>query len=208
MILINLNPQKIAKETKKIRVPYRLIAFFVFVIFLSLSLYNLFAYIRLREGYRSYDKQWKAIAQKSAEADNLERELGASIISEVDFYDAFIDPSLETAKILNLASDLLPRSVWLNQLEFERNKKEMQLILSGLAEASGAGGLRLIEIQNFINSLKDQMEQLTSPVSQANPNSKKPIVATVVTSSQKSEANKSESIQFTATFRTEGFGQK
>ena len=209
MILINLLPRELRhQEARKINIPYRLIAFGVFLVFLGLALYSLFLYVRIREEYRAYDQRWKALAQKSGEADNLERELGAFLVAEIDFYDAFIDPPLETARVLNSVSDLIPKSAWLNQFKFERNQKEIQLVLNGLTESTGKGGLRLIEIQNFANGLKNEMEQHVGPGSQANPNVKRPVRVTVTTSSQKSDAEKREITQFLATFYTEGFTQK
>lgn len=208
MILINLLPQELRiKEIKRINIPYRPIAFVIFLIFLLLSLYNLFLFIRVRERHRNFSKQWKALEPRSNEADLLERELGATIVTEVDFYDGLVDPPLETARILNLVSDLIPESAWLTQLEFKRDNKDMQLILNGLARTSGKAS-KLIEIQNFANGLKDKMEESLGPASQASPNVKKKIKVTVTTSSQKADAEKAETILFTAAFKTDKFDHK
>ncbi len=208
MIFINLLPQELrVKETKKINIPYRPITIGIFSIFLVCALYNLFLFIRVREEYRGFSKQWKGLEQKSNEADVLERELGATIVTEVDFYDGFVDPPLETAKILNLVSDLIPDGAWLTQLNFRRNNKDMELILNGLSKAAGKGS-KLIEIQNFANGLKDKMEESLGPASQANPAVRKKIKVAVTTSSQKGDSEKAESILFTVTFKTEKFDQK
>ena len=208
MIFINLLPHELrVKETKRINIPYRPIAFGIFLIFLLLSLYNLFLFIKIREQHRSLFKQWKALEPRSNEADLLERELGATIVTEVDFYDGMVDPPLETARILNLVSDLIPEGAWLTQLDFKRDNKDMQLILNGLAKASGKSS-KLIEIQNFANGLKDKMEELLGPASQANPNVKKKIKVSVTTNSQKADAEKAETILFTVTFKTEKFDHK
>ena len=208
MILINLLPQELRiKEIKKINIPYRPIAFVIFLIFLLLSLYNLFLFIRVREQYRNFSRQWKTLEPRSNEADLLERELGATIVTEVDFYDGSVDPPLETARILNLVSDLIPESAWLTQLDFKRDNKDIQLVLNGLAKVSGKGS-KLIEIQNFANGLKDKMEELLGPASQASPIVKKKIKATVTTNSQKADAENAETILFTATFKTDKFDHK
>ena len=208
MILINLLPQELRiKETKKINIPYRPIALVIFLIFLFLSIYNLFLFIRIREQHRNFSKQWKVLEPRSNEANLLERELGATIVTEVDFYDGLVDPPLETARILNLVSDLIPESAWLTQLDFKRDNRDMQLILNGLARASGKAS-KLIEIQNFANGLKDKMEELIGPASQANPNVKKKIKVIVTTSSQKADAEKAETILFTVTFKTDKLDHK
>ena len=158
MILINLLPQELRlKEAgRKLDIPYRLIAICVFVIFLGLSLYNLFLYVRIREELRGMENQWKGISVKNAQAEKLEAELGVGgLFAELDFYSTFVDPPLETAQVLNLVSDLTPKSAWLTQLKFERVQKEMQLVLNGLAESTGKSS-KLIEIQNFANGLKDR----------------------------------------------------
>ncbi len=208
MILINLLPQELRlKEIKKINIPYRPIAIGVFTIFLLCAVYNLFLFIRIREQYRGLSKQWKALEQNSNEADVLEKELGATIVTEVDFYDGFVDPPLETAKVLNLVSDLIPDGAWLTQLIFKRNNKDIELVLNGVSRVSGKG-LKLIEIQNFANGLKDKMEESLGPASQANPAVKKKMKVTVTTSSQKADNEKAESLLFTVAFKTEKLDQK
>ena len=208
MILINLLPQELRiKETKKLNIPYRSIAVVIFSIFLLLALYNLFLFIRIREEHRKLSKQWKTLEQRSGEADLLAKELGATIVTEVDFYDALVDPPLETARILNFVGDLIPDGAWLTQLDFQRSNKDMQLVLNGFSKSTGKAS-RLIDIQNFANAMKDKMEQLLGPASQANPDIKKKIRVAVATSSQKSDAEKAETIQFTTTFKTDKFEQK
>ncbi|OGW85493.1 MAG: hypothetical protein A3C35_05925 [Omnitrophica bacterium RIFCSPHIGHO2_02_FULL_46_11] len=231
MILINLLPQELRiKETKKLNIPYRLIAVCVFVIFLGLSIYNLFLYVSVREEFRKLEKQWSAIEAKSIQADQLEAEVGGGgMAAEIDFYDTFIEPPLETAHILNLVSDLTPKSAWLAELKFERVQKEMMLVLNGVSESAGKSS-KLIEIQNFSNSLKDQMEQVTSAsspsamnqpsvnpasafvpttaVSTGLPVSDQKIEAIVTTTSQAGDEERAERMQFTAAFKTKGFVQK
>lgn len=209
MILINLLPHELRiKETKKIHVPYRQIAVVIFSVFLLIALYNLFVYVRVREEYRRLDKQWKGLAERNAEAEAMEKELGAAILAEINFYDEFVDPTLEAARVLNLISDFVPNSIWFNQLEFERDKKAIQLTLNGFSSSSGKES-NLVEIQKFTNDLKDQMEKFIDPMSSLNPNVKKHnIKVSVTTSSQKSGAEKGEVVQFTANFKSEGFGQK
>lgn len=200
MILVNLLPQELRlRETKKIHVPYRTIAIGVFSLFILAALYHLFLYVRIREEHRSLKVKWETLAERSAQADRLEAELGATILAEVDFYDRLVDPPLETARVLNLVSDLIPRGAWLTQLKFERNEKHIQLILDGFSESQGKAS-KLIEIQDFVNGLKNQMEQTLNPLFQARPQMKKQFDAAVTTSSQKGDSLKGETIQFTATF--------
>ena len=134
----------------------------------------------------------------------MEKELGTAVLAEVDFYDAFVDPPLQTARVMNLVSDFIPAGAWLNQLKFVRNKKEIQLTLMGLSESVGKSS-KLIEIQNFANKLKDQMEQLLEPLSPVDAGVKKHLKVAVTTSSQKADSVKGELTQFTVTFQTEKF---
>lgn len=208
MILVNLLPQQLRlKETRRINIPYKPIVAGIFLIFLIFALYNLFLYVRVREEHRGLQRQWSSLAEQSAKADLLERELGVTILAEVEFYDALVDPNLEAAKVLNLISDLIPKSVWLTQLKFVRAQKEMQLVLNGLSESTGKSS-KLIEIQNFANKLKDEMEKVIGPVSAVGPGVNKQIKVAVTTSSQKGEVGKAEVTQFAATFETDGFKQK
>ncbi|GEM_PF-2822292 len=207
MITINLLPEELrSKEVQQIHVPYQKIAFGIFSIVFLLTIYNLIVYVRVRSEYRTLQKQWTQMADKSAQADALEKELGSSITSEVDFYDTLVDPPLETAKIMNLISDLIPTSVWLDQINFSRKKKDLDLTIVGFSQSSGATS-KLVEIQNFVNALKIEMEKYFAPTSQINPASKNHLKVSVTTSSKKT-AEHTEIIQFTANFKTEAAEKK
>ena len=137
MIFVNLLPQELRiKETKKLNIPYRAIALVVFSFFFVVALYNLVVYVRVREQYRAFQRQWNAMAERSGQADQLEQELGAGILAEVDFYDAFVSPELETARVMNQMSELLPGGIWLTQMRFVRKRKDIQLTLDGVSETA------------------------------------------------------------------------
>ena len=205
MITINLLPQELRiKETKKIYIPYRQIAFVVFLFFLLVALYNLFIYIKIRQEHRKLDKQWKSIEEKNTQAEELEKELGATILAEIDFYDAFVDRPLGVSRILNLISDLAPDGIWFDQLKFEGNKDGLRLSLTGYSGSHGKDS-KLVEIQKFTTDLKNQMEKAAAP---ANPNLKRSIKVTVATSSQKTDARQDEVVRFTANFKSEDLSKK
>ena len=204
MIFINLLPSESrVKEAKKLNLPYRQMGVLVFIIFLVLALYNLFLFVRVRGEYRKLVRQWQSMAERSNEAEALEKDLGAAILSEVDFYDSFVDPTLEAARVLNAVGALLPGTAWLSELKLQRRKKEVELILIG-SSRSGLRGSLLIEIQNFVNELKGKIDPFIGPVTQMNPDVKKQIKVALTTSSKKGEAGW-EITEFTATFKTEGF---
>jgi len=198
MITINLLPEELRlKEAKQIHIPYQKIAFGVFLIVFVITVYNLIVYLRVRSEYGALQKQWNQMAKKSSQADALESELGSSIIAEVDFYDSWVDPPLATARILNLISDFIPKSVWLTEISFNRNKKDLDLVIIGLSQ-SGGGTSKLIDIQNFTNTLKSEMEKFTA---------KSRLKVAITTSSKKTSEN-TDLTQFTANFATEGVGKK
>jgi len=207
MIVINLLPQELRfKEVKHLHIPYQKIVFGIFFFVLVLSIYNLIVYVRVRSEYVALQKQWNQMAEKSAQADALESELGSSITAEVDFYDSLVDPLLTTSRILNSISDLMPKSVWLTGINFSRKKKDLDLAISGLSQSVGSTS-KLIDIQNFANALKVEMEKFLGPVSQANPTVKSRLKVAVTTSSQKTSENV-DTTQFTASFKTEGTEKK
>ena len=207
MIVINLLPQELRfKEVKHIHIPYQKIVFGIFFFVLVLSIYNLIVYVRVRSEYVALQKQWNQMAEKSAQADALESELGSSITTEVDFYDSLVDPLLTTSRILNSISDLMPKSVWLTGINFSRKKKDLDLAITGLSQSVGSTS-KLIDIQNFANALKVEMEKFLGPVSQANPTVKSRLKVAVTTSSQKTSEN-IDTTQFTASFKTEGAEKK
>jgi len=234
VILINLLPQSLrVSERKKTELPYKQVVVGVFLIFFVVSIYNLFIFIRLREQHRDLEKKWAPLAQSSMQADRLEQELGTSILAEIDFYDSLVDPLLEAAQVMNFVSDLLPKGAWLVRFQFEREMKEMQTILNGLSEPSGKSS-KLVEIQNFANALKDEMEKIISPSSGADKLSaipplvelppddtlpapapppflaqgRKKIEAAVTTSSEQAREGQPPLVQFIAAFKTTGFGAK
>ncbi len=207
MIVINLLPQELRfKEVKHIHIPYQKIVFGIFFFVLVLSIYNLIVYVRVRSEYVALQKQWNQMAEKSAQADALESELGSSITTEVDFYDSLVDPLLTTSRILNSISDLMPKSVWLTGINFSRKKKDLDLAITGLSQSVGSTS-KLIDIQNFANALKVEMEKFLGPVSQVNPTVKSRLKVAVTTSSQKTSEN-IDTTQFTASFKTEGAEKK
>ena len=202
MITINLLPEELRfKEVKHIHIPYQKIAFGIFFFVLILTIYNLIMYVRVRGEYGALQKQWNQLAEKSAQADALEQELGSAITAEVDFYDSFIDSPLATACILNLISDLVPKSVWLSEINFARDKKDLDLTIIGFSR-SVASASKLIDIQNFANTLKNEMDKFIGPVSQANQAVINHLKVAVTTSSKKTLDN-TDLTQFTATFKTE-----
>ncbi len=206
MILINLLPQEMRlKESKYIRIPYIKIAIGIFLLVFVLTIYNLIVYVRIRGEYGTLQKQWNRLAEKSAQANALENELGSSITTEVDFYDSLVDPTLSTARILNIISDLIPKSVWLTELNFSRKKKDLDLTLVGMSNSLGETS-KLVDIQNFINSLKAEMEKFISPPMQTNQAVKGNLKASVTTSSTKSE--NMDVTQFNASLKSESVEKK
>ena len=126
MILINLLPIELRKSDQpKLDIPYRKIAVVVFVIFLVFAVYNLFIFIRIRSEHRNLKSQWSKMSSEYDKAVGLEKELGDTLSQEIEFYDVFVDPPLDLARLLNFTSDLIPAHVWLTQLKIERQKREM-----------------------------------------------------------------------------------
>ena len=209
MILINLLPQELrVKERKKLNLPYRQVGVIVFIIFLIITLYNLFVYVRLRQTFRRLDAEWKSHAPEYGEAEVLEKELGAGILAEMDFYDSFVEPPLEAARLLNIISDLVPNSIWFDQLKFERNQKAIRLLLTGFSNSTSRVS-KLIDIEKFTNELKEKIEDFMKPAAKMSSSFKKRIKVTVITSSQKSDTQDgNETIQFTADFKSDDFNPK
>ena len=210
MILINLLPKELrVSTTQKANVPYRPIAIGIFIVFVLLGFYNLFISFRLRAQLRGLEEQWSGMAQDSAQAEALEREFGATILAEVDFYDAWVDPPLQAGRVLNTVSDLLPKSLWLTQLVFQRGGKEMQLVLDGLSKSTGRDS-KLVEIQTLANQLKSEIEPILGPGAQINlnPAFKKQLLVAVTTSSKDEDQEQSEVTQFTTTLKTDGFSEE
>lgn len=187
-----------------VHIPYRPILFGVFLIFLVISLFNLFFYVRIHKEKRGLEQQWKGLEGPYNEALALDQELGSSVLSEIDFYGTFVDPPLETAQVMNLVSDFIPKSAWLSSLKVERKDKELQLLMIGFSEAPEAGS-RLVEIQNFTNKIKDEMERLLGE--SASLAAGKPVLTSAVTTASKAEDSAASALtEFTAVIQTEGFG--
>ncbi len=202
MILINLLPEELRlKEVKHINIPYRQIVLGIFAILIIFTLFNFIKYLKVRTEHNKLQKQWQQMAEKSTKADELEKELGATIIAEVDFYDTLVDPPLQTARILNMLSDTIPKGVWLTELRFGRKKKDLEMIVIGLSQSTN--GSQLVEIQNFSNNLKVQMEKFMVPESQQATDLRNRLKVSVVTSSRKSPDSRNDLTQFTATIQNE-----
>jgi len=90
------------------------------------------------------------------EAGRLQRDLGPHVIAEMNFFDTYIDPPLSVARMLNLVSDLLPESLTVSSLQLERQGRELLLVIDGVSESQSSDS-KLIEIQNYANSLKEEL---------------------------------------------------
>ncbi|OGX06103.1 MAG: hypothetical protein A3G87_02645 [Omnitrophica bacterium RIFCSPLOWO2_12_FULL_50_11] len=205
MILINLLPEELrVRKGPKVKVPYKLIAVGLFSVFLLISLFNLYLNLRIRAAHRTLKSQWKQMEPSSMEAQTLEAELGTTVLAEVEFYDTFVDPPLESAHILNLIGDLIPKSLTLNDLTFQRAARELRLIVQGVSE-SAEHGLVLVQIQDFANGLKNRMETFLTPVSKTIPGQRGPFNAQVTTTSGRKAETQEVVTEFTIDLSTEGF---
>jgi hypothetical protein len=207
MILVNLLPKEYRVSDKpKYSVSFRWGALAMFLCFLAVSLFNLYEYVGLRNESRSLQAQWQKIEGPSREADQLQFELGASVLSEIKFYDTFLDPPFEMALMLNLISDLIPRSLTLQNLKLSRHGHEFEVIMNGISETWSEKS-KLVEIQNFANGLKDQLEEFLRPTGNdlIPAGSAKKVEAEVTTTSKDGALKGMVVTDFRATVSTGGF---
>lgn len=205
MILVNLLPAElIPKEIKRISIPYKPIMLGVFTVFILFALLNLYFSIQIHKEKRALEKQWAVLKTPSEQADQLQNELGASVLAEIDFYDSFADPPLEMAQTMSLISNYIPKSVWLSTLKFERKLKDFQLNLIGFSESS-ARESKLVEVQNFVDALKEDIERLLNPEPAPPGAVKRAVSAAVTTSSRQDEGASNDLMEFKASLQTEGF---
>jgi hypothetical protein len=206
MIAINLLPKELrVRETRKFKVPIKLITIGAFAAFLILSLYNLFLYVHVREENRELKAQWKTLVGPSSEADRLERELGAQVVAEVDFYDTFIDPSLSLAHILNLISDLIPKNLTLSLIELSRKGRELKLNMNGISDSPKRDST-LVEIQNYANGLKDQLEEYMKPGTEGIGPRKPPEIKVQVETKSKHKVSTQQVItEFSVVLQSKGY---
>lgn len=205
MILINLLPEELrVRRGPKVKVPYKLIGVILFLVFLVISLFNLYLNLRVRALHRVLEARWQKMEPSYVEALRLEAELGTSVLAEVDFYDTFVDPPLESAHILNLMSDLIPKSLVLEEVRFERQGKELQLTLQGISESQERDS-QLVQIQDYANGLKKQMEAFLKLSSATQPAPTGALKADVTTSSRRATDTQEVRTEFTTVLGTEGF---
>ena len=188
------------------RIPVIPIALVLFFFFLVYTLYNLVVFSRVGVMRRHLETEWGKLKPASAEAERLHRELGASVTAEINFYDNFIDPPLEMARILNLVSDSISSSISLSSFKCERKQNQFRLILAGVSE-SVSQDTSLVEIQNFVTNVKDQMNSFLTPAPADKKLGTQPLLKASVTTTSKPPVDLSRisSTHFTATIQAEGF---
>jgi len=208
MILINLLPQEYRiLEKPKSKITYQHIFVAAFALFLLFSVYHLFLYLQIHQENRSLNAQWESLKVSNAQADQLITELGSSILAEVDFYDAFVDPSLQAARILNLVSDLIPKNLFLTEVKFLRKGHEFQVFLLGVSETPRAG-TTLVEIQNYANGIKKQLEEVINRDRMGIRVQKRSLRTEVTTANRQQVEGENPSTQFKITLKSEGFKEE
>lgn len=210
MILINLLPkEQRVREVKRIHIPILPIALVLFFIFVVSAFYQLVIFSRIGIQRRKLDVEWNQLKPQNSEAEQLQRELGASVAAEVHFFNQFIDPQLEMARVLNSVSDRIPNSITLASFKCERKQDHFRLILSGISEAASQDS-SLVEIQNFVTNLKEQFAAAlaSQPASKKDEQApvKVPINASITTTTKSEGLGRGLVTQFTATIQTEGLG--
>ncbi len=211
MIEINLLPleHRSVKTYHQYHKPALAAAIIIFLFFVLIALNNLFQSTQLSGQNKALVTQWKKIEGLSREADQLQMALGSSTLSEIQFYDAFIAPPFETAFLLNLASDLLPDDTTLKEFEIERKGLELKMTLGGYSDTHSKGS-KLIEIQNYGNEIKKQIEKLMAPKQGEliPPGGNRTLNVEVTTNSKEEEGTKTLTTEFTMILTSLGFSKK
>lgn len=78
--------------------------------------------------------EWKGVELKSQEADKVMLEINQDLLERQKLKDAIQANRISWAYVLNEISNLLPESVWLDQLKLQWNeKKNLEFLLKGTA---------------------------------------------------------------------------
>ena len=203
MILINLLPIELRpRVVKQTKIPVLPIAIGLFIIFIGVSLINLYVSVNKSQELRSLKTQWERLKIQNKEAEQLQRELSMGLKQEVNFYDTVVDPPIEVGMIFGFISELIPDSVRLVDLKYEGQRGKIQVVMNGFSEVSQAAS-KLVEIQKFANNLKEKAEELSASANPVDSKEKKVFKASVTTSSAAEGVRGENQTQFAITVNSE-----
>lgn len=156
MILINLLPGEFRKEEQAysrtgLKPAHLKLAG---AIFLGLSLILYFHYLISLRTLSGLKRGWAAIYQDVQRVTQIRTQMDGGIKVESNFLKDHISVAFPTTRILSVASEYLPDTMWLIELKITRTSKENTLLLKGLSHPTREHS-SIYGIEKYLRDLKN-----------------------------------------------------
>lgn len=157
MIQINLLPEEFrVKEKKGVSLPALKIVVGVSSIFILLTVIFYVDFILSTFKLRRLEAKWKEIQPQSRVLEQLRSEVEGDLKKEYDFMKSFVTTERPLANILVWASEFLPPTAWLTEVNLQHSKEAETLLIKGLCLPSKEKS-SIEYIEDYLNHLKGKM---------------------------------------------------
>lgn len=159
MITINLLPEEFRIRPKsKTSVSYLKISAVLGVLFFLLTAYFYTDFLRAQEKLKKVQAQWAALQPQMAELKKLEEEVEKKLKPEKVFLESFVTVKRPLTFLMGWASEVLPESIWLTELQMEREGEGGHFLIKGLAFSSKEkSSIDAIEI--YLHRLREKIPE-------------------------------------------------
>ena len=157
MITINLLPEEFRTQPKsETSVSYLKIAAVFGVLIFFLNAYFYADFLKAKGELKKVQAQWAALQPQAAELKKLEEEVEKNLKPEKDFLENFVTVKRPLTSLMGWTSEVLPESLWLTELQMEREGEGGYFLIKGLALSSKEkSSIDAIEI--YLHRLKEKM---------------------------------------------------
>ena len=183
MIQVNLLPEEFrVVEKKQMDLPILKIGIAAAALFVLLTIFFYIDFVFVSAKLHKIEVGWKKIQPEFVALNKLQSEVDNTLKQEKDFMEKFVTAQKPLTILLMWASEFLPPSTWLIELELKREGEGSQFLVKGLCLPSKSRS-SIEQIEDYLQHLKEQMPDAA---------------LSLTTTRQKSEGV--ELTQFTASF--------
>lgn len=157
MIRVNLLPEEF-RVVKKDPQHLRYLAYGVLGIglFLLITAGLFVDFLIVSNKNAQIEREWKNIQPQFDELNKLRSEVEGNLRKEKDFVEQFITSDRPLTHLLTWASELLPETCWLQEMQLTRKKNGGDFLLKGLAFPSKEN-TSIAQIENYLQGIKEKM---------------------------------------------------
>lgn len=157
MIKINLLPLPLRRvKSKTPPVPYKPLGILAGVLFLLLTLFFYFDYLRARSTYATVSKEWKRLSPLMGQLKTLENKIEVEMRGEKEFLEKQVLNTQPITSFMIWASEFLPDKAWLTKFVATREGEGVRLTIQGVVFPSRTQ-TGIEQIETYLQKLKEKL---------------------------------------------------